>query len=105
MDNRKSPQMKKDLNITTSLDQPDLLESMVEKLAQKRVEQGFGKQKAFGDWQPVDTSCIEKYVSGTMDMAIAENEKIKMPFVTCFLFSCTKEKNEAYKLHWSMSLS
>lgn len=99
------PDMKKKLHITTSFDQPELLQNMVEKLAYRKPCQGNGIQKRMGDWQLVDTSGIEKYVSGTVELCFGKNQKIKMPFITSFLFSCTKEKNNPYRLNWCMSLS
>lgn len=95
--------MKKDLHITALIDQPDLLEDMVEKLACRRVDGGFGA-KNVGTWQMVDTSSVEKYVSGTVEYK-SGNELIRMPFITAFIFSCTKERKDIYKLNWSMSLS
>ena len=95
--------MKKKIYISASLDQPELLRDMVEKLACKRSD-FLSSPTGFGDWQMLDTSGIEKYVSGTVDFSVGKKEQIKMPFVTCFLFSCISEKNQPYKLNWSMSL-
>lgn len=94
--------MKKNLQITASLDQPELLENMVEKLACRRADIVSGERN--GEWQLLNSSSVEKYVSGTLAFA-GEGGETTLSFITCFLFSCTKEKADPYKLHWSMSLS
>jgi hypothetical protein len=76
---------------------------MVEKLACRRSDNAYNLH--IGEWQLIDTSSIEKYVSGTVELNSGAGQQIRMPFITCFLFSCTKEKNNPYKLNWSMSLS
>lgn len=96
--------MNKFLHISANLDQPVLLENMVEKLAQRHYDTGYAKAEVPKNQQAIDTSSTQTYVSGTV--AIEENnELINMPFITCFLFTCVKEKNGEYKLAWSSSLS
>lgn len=96
--------MSKDLHITAVLDQPGLLESLVEKLAYRRYDLGFSNEKVPAPFKAVESSSTETYVSGTVSLAIG-NELIAMPFITCFLFTCTKEKSREYKLDWGSSLS
>src|SRR5690349_20500798 len=98
----KLPLMKKNLHITASLDQPELLENMVEKLACRRSDSESDERN--GDWQLMNTSSVEKYVSGTVALS-GNREETRLSFVTCFIFCCTKEKSDPYRLHWSMSLS
>jgi hypothetical protein len=96
--------MKKDLHIRTTFDQPVFLEDFVEKLAYRHYDIGYSNAIVPHDSQAIETSSTETYVSGTV--AIEEKgELINMPFITCFLFTCTKGKNESYKLAWSSSLS
>lgn len=97
--------MKQVLQISAALDQPQLLEFMVEKLAYRRYDIGYGKEKMPLGWEANETSTTEAYVSGTVEIGYNENEKILMPFITCFLFTCSHGKEEPYKLNWSMSLS
>lgn len=97
--------MDRSLHITASFDQPQLLENMVEKLAYRRYEIGYSKERMPKGWEANETSSIEAYVSGVVEFAINEESKIKMPFITCFLFTCTHGKKEPYELNWSMSLS
>ncbi|HEY0355439.1 MAG TPA: hypothetical protein VGC29_04495 [Flavisolibacter sp.] len=96
--------MKRKLHITTSFDQPELLQNMVEKLAYRRTD-GNNQHKRLGEWQMVDTSGIEKYVSGTVELSFSKKQKIKIPFITRFIFSCTKNSNNPYRMNWCMSLS
>lgn len=96
--------MKKALHITAVLDQPGLLEDLVEKLAHRRYDLGYSKAIVPPLFQAIETSSTETYVSGTVSLAI-NDELINMPFITSFVFTCTKSKNEAYKLGWGTSLS
>lgn len=97
--------MKRKLHISTSFDQPELLQNMVEKLAYRRTDDGNSQHTRLGEWQLVDTSGIEKYVSGTVELSFNKKQKIKIPFITSFIFSCTKNSNNPYRLNWCMSLS
>ena len=93
------------LHIKASLDRPELLKSMVEKLAIRHYDIGYGNANVPGSHKALETSSIESYVSGNVELCMNNEETIKMPFVSCFLFTCTKEKKEEYKLNWSISLS
>jgi hypothetical protein len=96
--------MNKFLHISANLDEPVLLENMVEKLAYRHYDIGYDKAKVPKNQEAFETSSTQTYVSGTV--AIEENDElINMPFITCFLFTCIKGKNREYKLAWSSSLS
>jgi hypothetical protein len=96
--------MKKSLHISTSLDQQVLLENMVEKLACRHYDIGYGKEKMPRNFEALETSSAETYVSGTVALS-DQDENINMPFITSFLFTCIKGKNDLYKLTWCTSLS
>jgi len=96
--------MNNSLHISTTLDQPMLLENMVEKLAYRRYDTGYSNEKLPGNRKALETSSAETYVSGTVAIE-CNDENINMPFITSFLFTCIKEKNNPYKLTWSTSLS
>jgi len=96
--------MNKSLSITTILTEPDLLINLVEKLAWRRSDYGKDKMKLPRNLKLVETSSIETYVNGTVALA-GEGDTINMPFITCFMFTCTKEKDGVYKMAWSASLS
>ncbi len=96
--------MKKELYISTTLDQPVLLENLVEKLAYRRYDLGFAKAKMPVNFRAIETSSAETYASGTV--AITDNdENINIPFITSFLFTCIKGKDDEYKLTWASSMS
>ena len=97
--------MKNSLLISASVDRPELLESMVKQLAVRHSDIGYGKARVPKAWKALESSTIESYVSGNLQLTLPGNEIIKMPFISCFLFTCTKEKREPYKLNWSISLS
>ncbi|TAL40637.1 MAG: hypothetical protein EPN92_14320 [Chitinophagaceae bacterium] len=96
--------MKKSLNITATIDQPDLLGNMVEKLACRHNDIGYGSARMPDGRQALETSSTETYVSGTVALDTGKDH-INMPFITCFLFTCIKGKDDHYKLTWSTSMS
>ena len=97
--------MKKHLHISAAFDQPELVQNLVERLAYRRYELGYGTQLMPRGLKALETSSTETYVSGTMAIDADNNEIINMPFITCFLFTCIKGKSEPYQLIWSSSLN
>ncbi|MEO7984607.1 MAG: hypothetical protein ABI688_11040 [Bacteroidota bacterium] len=102
--------MKQTLHISAAFDQPEFLQNLVERLAYRRYELGFGNEKMPPGFKALETSSTETYVSGTMaiDFTTGDSdseERINMPFITCFLFTCIKGKTEPYQLIWSSSLN
>jgi hypothetical protein len=100
--------MNNNLHITATLDQPELLENLVEKLASRRYDIGYSREAVPQDWEAVETSSTETYVSGTLSFGgVANNDDafINMPFITSMLFTCIKGKEDDYRLLWSSSLS
>ena len=100
--------MNKDLQLSTSLDEPDLLKNMVEKLADKRYDLGYGNASVPASWQAIETSTVETYVKVTVSLSDAnagESDQINMPFTTNFIFTCIKETGSNYLLSWNSSLS
>lgn len=96
--------MKKALHITATIDQPGFLEDMVEKLASRHNDLGYANQKMPEDREALETSSTETFVSGSFDID-ESGEKINMPFITSFLFTCTKGRSDIYRLEWASSLS
>jgi hypothetical protein len=100
--------MNKSLNIVAIVDQPGLLESLVEKLASRRYDIGYAKEVVPQNWQAIETSSTETYVSGTLSFSGLMNNDdafVNMPFITSMLFTCIKGKEDSYRLLWSSSLS
>jgi len=102
--------MKQTLHISAAFDQPEFVQNLVEQLAYRRNEIGYSKQIMPRGIKALETSSTETYVSGTMsiDMTSDTNtleERINMPFITAFLFTCVKGKSDPYQLIWSSSLS
>lgn len=97
--------MKKDLHLTASIDKPEVMENIIEKLATRRYDMGYGKAIVPQTWQALETSSVETYVSGRVEFDYNETQRIRIPYITCFLFSCTKKKNSDYELSWSFSLT
>ncbi len=102
--------MKKNLHISATFDQPEFIQNLVERLAYRRYELGYSKQIMPTGFKALETSSTETYVSGTMALdfhadANMSEEKINMPFITSFLFTCIKGKTDPYQLIWSSSLN
>lgn len=96
--------MKTSIHITAILDKPDLLENLVEKLAYRRYDMGYGLQRVPDSHEALETASSAIYLSGTVGFA-EKAEQLNMPFITSFLFTCIKGKEGTYKLVWSSSLS
>jgi hypothetical protein len=99
------------LHITAFFDQPEFLQNLVEQLAYRHYDLGYGKEKMPRGWKALETSSTETYASGTIaldltgDKETGIEEHINMPFITSFLFTCVKGEKEPYQLNWSSSLS
>lgn len=100
--------MNKSLQIVAILDKPELLENLVEKLASRRYDIGYSKETVPQNWQAIETSSTETYISGTLSFSgLANNDdaSINLPFITSMLFTCIKGREDSYRLLWSSSLS
>jgi hypothetical protein len=95
------------LMIAASLEEPELLKEIVEKLAACKRDTGFGQAMLPGDWAVIDTSSTEAFVSGTVVIAEEANDeaRVNMPFYSSFFFTCAKEKKTRFQLTWAQSLS
>ena len=100
----KSLVMKQTLHIKTMIDEEAFLEDMIEKLAIRHSYTDEKKLAIPGINDAVETSSTETYISGTMAIETL-NEKINMPFITSFLFTCIKLSKDTYSLEWGISLS
>jgi len=98
--------MKKTLQISAAIDEPEFLQNLVEKLAYRRYDIGYGDQRVPLGQKALETSSTETYTSGTLIIeGENEHDKFNMPFITAFLFTCVKGKTDPYQLIWSSSLS
>ena len=102
--------MKQTLHISAAFDKPEFVQNLVEGLAYRRFEFCYGNEKMPPGFKALETSTIETYVSGTIAIDLPADtetgeERINMPFITCFLFTCIKGKTDPYQLIWSSSLS
>ena len=85
------------LNISATLEDPELLTDIVKQLAACR-ENDYSKGFIHWEWAAIDTSSTEAFVMGTLD-------PIHTAFNTSFFFTCIKEKKGGIQLEWSLSLS
>ena len=97
--------MKQKLHLTASVENPDVLESIVEQLATRRYHRYYVATEVPKTFQAMETSSVESYISGMIDIEGNNMVPMHVPFISSFLFSCTKEKNHPYELRWCVSLS
>ena len=89
--------------IIARLEDPDLLQILVEKLAECNVAMGYSLQQVQPGWKAIDTSSIEVLASVGIHFS-NEQDPINTSFVTSFLFTCIKTTEGKYDLTWSHSL-
>ena len=92
--------MKQTLQIMADFEKPDLLKDMVEKLVQRRTDH----KTYLPEREAIVTSSTEAYVCGTISLNEDENT-IRVPFDSSFLFTCIQGINGQYEVTWSASLS
>ena len=86
------------LNVSATLEDPELLTDIVKQLADCGREKNYSQGFVHWEWAAIDTSSTEAFVSGTLN-------PIETAFSTSFFFTCIKEKKSKYQLEWSLSLS
>ena len=97
--------MKQELHISAQFDEPEFVQNLVEKLAYRRYDIGYGNETVPTGFEALESSSTEAYVSGTLGIDAAKNEHINMPFISCFNFTCIKGSGDPYQLIWSSSLN
>lgn len=97
--------MKKDLHLTASVDDPDALENIIEQLATKRNDTTCTNVVLPAPLQAINTSSVEIYMSVRVEFDYNKTQRIRIPCISAFLFSCTKQQSDPYDLRWSISLS
>lgn len=91
------------ISVNAFLQEPRTLKNLVEKLASENNDIAISDDGP-GEWQTIGLSSLEGYALGDLILS-DENDRIKLLFDTCFLFTCTMEKSGEYDLTWSSSLS
>ena len=90
--------------ISVTIDEVPLLRSLVEKLAHRRYPLGYSRKVMPPGLRAIETSSIEAYVSGSMDI-INNDEEIALSYTTCFSFTCIRPAGGENSLSWINSLS
>jgi len=98
------PKNDSSLAVSVTIDEATLLKSLVEKLSHRRYDRGYNKEIMPDGWKVMETSTIEAYVSGCMDIQ-GKEEYIALAYTTCFSFTCTKSLGGENTLTWINSLS
>ena len=97
--------MKKDLHLIASVDQPEMMENIIEKLATRQYAPAYSSATLPSSWKAINSSSVESYISGRVEFDYNETERIRILYTTSFLFSCAIKKKDEYELFWSVSLS
>jgi len=92
-----------DLAITATIEESCMLQLLVETLAETHSDPRNRFKKVQTGWKAIRTSSIEARVSGILNLSAKQSMCI--PFVTGFVFTCTKAIKGKYDLTWSNSLS
>jgi hypothetical protein len=90
------------IDIIANVEDPCILQLLVETLAESKPNLPFRLKRVHQGWKALESSSIEARVSGSINFS--QEKSVDIPFVTCFLFTCTKGKGK-YELKWSNSLS
>ena len=90
--------------IIATLEEPDLLQILVEKLAECNADFGYCLKQVQPGWKAIDTSSIEVLASVGLHFS-DKKDSTNTSFVTSFLFTCIKPAEGKYDLTWSHSLS
>ena len=90
-------------DIIANVEDPCILQLLVETLAESKPNLPFRAKRVHRGWKVLDSSSIEARVSGILNLSGKTNMSI--PFVTGFVFTCTKAIKGKYDLTWSNSLS
>ncbi len=90
--------------VETSINEPLLMKLIVEELAAKNHNLCMAGIKLDENLVALDSSTHETFVTGNIDFEYS-NMKICIPFLTGFLFTCTKSKRSFFEMEWVLSLS
>jgi len=100
--------MKQEMNVSANLYDPTLLRNLVEKLASNNRTTNSERISLPGGMEALESSTVQAYIMGTFDLKTKNgllDEQFNIPFTSCFIFTCTKEKYGTHMLEWSASLS
>lgn len=90
--------------VETSINEPLLMKLIVEELAAKNLNAGMAGISLDENLITLDSSTHETFVTGNIDFEYS-TMKICIPFLTGFLFTCTKSKRPFFEMQWANSLS
>jgi hypothetical protein len=90
------------LAVSTTIDELEFLEELVEKLAYSCRDEETTPEILQDGLESMRTNSIEAYVSG--NVFLSGEQEIKLPFITCFFFTCIKGQKRN-NLLWRNSLS
>src|SRR5882757_11407562 len=93
------PKNDSSLAVSVTIDVAPLLKSLVEKLSWRRYDRGYSNEVMHPGWKAIETSTIEAYVSGCMDIQ-GKKEYVALAYTTCFSFTCAKSSGGENTLTW-----
>jgi hypothetical protein len=90
--------------VTAYLEELDLLQILVERLVDRNCDRGYALKLVPVNYRAIGPSSLEALVSGYIIIS-QENDLTEIPFMSCFLITCTKTEKSQYNLTWMSSLS
>ncbi|MCX8018901.1 MAG: hypothetical protein N2747_00235 [Chitinophagaceae bacterium] len=97
--------MKKAISISVRFDSPELISHLVEQLARCISHDGYFRQWVPYGYVAVDFSFTEIHVSGIIILEDEFSDGVSMPFTTCYMYVCTREMNEPFKMFCGLSFN
>ncbi len=92
------------LAISTRFFERPSLTKLVERLACRNYNCDHHFNEMPAGSASIETSSVEVLANGDTFLSNL-SEEVRMPFITCFLFTCVRTKNDLYRVTWASSLS
>ncbi len=92
------------LKVLTTLCAERMMRALVERLASPQSETDYGGDEYSNGLRVIDSSSVEAYIAGDNHFTYQQNV-MKMPFITSFIFTCIREKGKRFRLEFGASLS
>jgi len=96
----------KETNISVSacVDMANHLKNNIERIVDRGYTMGYSMVETQPGWMAIDASAVEVFVR--VHIHLSDGNKLMDTHInTCFLFTCTKEKEGKYRFTWTNSLS
>lgn len=90
--------------ITASIQNQELLENMVIRLADRHFNFSHSFKKNSTGWKAIETASVETHTEGQLNI-LTDAEMMQPPFNCRFFFTCIKMIGKPFEIAWATSLS